>query len=198
MSKIIGVTVGTPMSLSRIKREIEPDIKNHEDNKENPHGVTKTQVGLGNVDNTSDMDKPVSTAQATAITEAKSEVMTAADNAQTTANSAQAAAVAAQTRAESAESNAKGYADSLHKIFTVSVPASGWSASAPYTQTIAVEGILATDTPHWGVVYSDAALAEKEAFSVVDELDTADGSVTFTCYEEKPGVDLTIQMEVNR
>lgn len=32
----------------------------------NPHGVTKAQVGLGNVDNTSDLDKPVSTAQATA------------------------------------------------------------------------------------------------------------------------------------
>lgn len=32
----------------------------------NPHGVTKSQVGLANVDNTSDVDKPVSTAQATA------------------------------------------------------------------------------------------------------------------------------------
>jgi len=32
----------------------------------NPHAVTKTQVGLGNADNTSDIDKPVSTAQATA------------------------------------------------------------------------------------------------------------------------------------
>lgn len=31
--------------------------------KSNPHGVTKDQVGLGSVDNTSDMDKPVSTAQ---------------------------------------------------------------------------------------------------------------------------------------
>lgn len=30
----------------------------------NPHSVTKTQVGLGNVDNTSDLDKIVSTAQA--------------------------------------------------------------------------------------------------------------------------------------
>jgi hypothetical protein len=28
----------------------------------NPHGVTKTQVGLGNVDNTSDINKPISTA----------------------------------------------------------------------------------------------------------------------------------------
>lgn len=33
----------------------------------NPHAVTKSQVGLGNVDNTADADKPVSTAQATAI-----------------------------------------------------------------------------------------------------------------------------------
>lgn len=33
----------------------------------NPHSVTKTQVGLGNVDNTSDVDKPVSTAQQTAL-----------------------------------------------------------------------------------------------------------------------------------
>lgn len=30
-------------------------------------GISKTMVGLGNVDNTSDADKPVSTAQATAI-----------------------------------------------------------------------------------------------------------------------------------
>jgi hypothetical protein len=39
---------------------------------DNPHNVTKAQVGLGNVDNTSDKDKPISTAQATAINEAKS------------------------------------------------------------------------------------------------------------------------------
>jgi len=33
----------------------------------NPHGTTKTDLSLGNVDNTSDANKPVSTAQATAI-----------------------------------------------------------------------------------------------------------------------------------
>lgn len=33
----------------------------------NPHGVTKTQVGLGSVDNTADTAKPVSTAQQTAL-----------------------------------------------------------------------------------------------------------------------------------
>lgn len=34
----------------------------HEANVDNPHGVTAEQVGLGNVDNTSDADKPVSAA----------------------------------------------------------------------------------------------------------------------------------------
>lgn len=36
----------------------------------NPHNVTKSEVGLGNVDNTSDVNKPVSTAQAAADTAA--------------------------------------------------------------------------------------------------------------------------------
>lgn len=38
----------------------------------NPHGVTKAQVGLGNVDNTSDASKPVSTAQSNADTAVQS------------------------------------------------------------------------------------------------------------------------------
>ena len=33
----------------------------------NPHAVTKTQIGLGNVDNTSDANKPISTATQTAL-----------------------------------------------------------------------------------------------------------------------------------
>ena len=39
----------------------------HTGNTSNPHNVTKTQVGLGNVDNTSDANKPVSTATQTAL-----------------------------------------------------------------------------------------------------------------------------------
>jgi hypothetical protein len=46
-------------------------VDSHIANKSNPHGVTKAQVGLGNVNNTSDADKPVSTAQASAIADAK-------------------------------------------------------------------------------------------------------------------------------
>lgn len=43
------------------------NILSHLSNTSNPHNVTKTQVGLGNVDNTSDLDKPVSTATQTEI-----------------------------------------------------------------------------------------------------------------------------------
>lgn len=43
------------------------NLTSHTENKYNPHGVTKSQVGLGNVDNTSDTNKPVSTAQQDAI-----------------------------------------------------------------------------------------------------------------------------------
>ena len=50
---------------------LETKVNNHIANKSNPHEVTKTQVGLGNVNNTSDANKPVSTAQATAIADAK-------------------------------------------------------------------------------------------------------------------------------
>lgn len=62
---------------------LETKVNNHIANKSNPHTVTKTQVGLGNVNNTSDADKPVSTAQATAIADAKA----AGTTAQTSINS---------------------------------------------------------------------------------------------------------------
>lgn len=51
--------------------DVNAKVDSHIANKSNPHGVTKAQVGLGNVNNTSDANKPVSTAQATAIADAK-------------------------------------------------------------------------------------------------------------------------------
>lgn len=62
---------------------LETKVNNHIANKSNPHTVTKAQVGLGNVNNTSDADKPVSTAQAAAIADAKA----AGTTAQTSINS---------------------------------------------------------------------------------------------------------------
>ena len=50
---------------------IKESLDAHIGNKSNPHKVTKAQVDLGNVQNLAPADMPVSTAQATAIAEAK-------------------------------------------------------------------------------------------------------------------------------
>lgn len=46
---------------------VQTNLETHINNKTNPHEVTKAQVGLGNVDNTADTDKPISTATQTAL-----------------------------------------------------------------------------------------------------------------------------------
>ncbi len=54
-----------PTLLSQFTDNI--GVATHIANKANPHSVTKAQVGLGNVDNTSDLNKPISTATQTAL-----------------------------------------------------------------------------------------------------------------------------------
>ena len=49
------------------EKAIATAIESHTDDTNNPHGVTKAQVGLGDANNTSDADKPVSDLTATAI-----------------------------------------------------------------------------------------------------------------------------------
>ncbi len=57
------------------------DLSVHTGNTSNPHSVTKAQLGLGNVDNTSDASKPVSTAQQNALN-GKEPTITAGTSAQ--------------------------------------------------------------------------------------------------------------------
>ena len=65
-------------------------------------------------------------------------------------------------------------------------------------QEISVSGITADDMPHWGIVYGTNKEAEKEAFALIDELETQDGKFIFRCFGDVPTVALTIQWEVNR
>lgn len=61
-------------TINEFQKDIEDTARSlnmHIINTLNPHDVTKSQIGLGNVDNTSDVNKPVSTAQANAIADAK-------------------------------------------------------------------------------------------------------------------------------
>lgn len=110
-------------------------------------------------------------------------------------------------QAPTADSHAapKGYVDTsvrgTYAAWTVSVPASGWTGDGPYTQTISVPGVLASDRPHICLVPADdvtIAETQEEAWGCVSRGVANDGTVVFTCYEEKPEVNITVQVEVNR
>ena len=57
---------------------VQDKLDTHVSAKDNPHNVTKAQVGLGNVDNTADIDKPVSDAVSSAIITATTDMATKA------------------------------------------------------------------------------------------------------------------------
>lgn len=79
VTRIEGLISDEAATRAQADTTVNAKVDSHIGNKSNPHAVTKAQVGLGNVNNTSDVDKPVSTAQATAIADAKA----AGTNAQT-------------------------------------------------------------------------------------------------------------------
>ena len=67
---VITATDTVLSAFGKLQKQISDNLTtltSHTSNTSNPHSVTKSQVGLGNVDNTSDANKPVSTAQQTAL-----------------------------------------------------------------------------------------------------------------------------------
>ncbi len=63
VNAIISATDSVLSALGKLQKQ----ITDHKNDTSNPHAVTKSQVELSNADNTSDANKPVSTAQQTAL-----------------------------------------------------------------------------------------------------------------------------------
>lgn len=102
--------------------------------------------------------------------------------------------------AADADAATKGYVDEKRKTFTATV-GTGWTGSRPYTQAVAVSGILASDMPHIMPVYSTdnaMAIAQKEAWNCVSKGEATANAVVFTCFEERPQAEIPIQIEVIR
>lgn len=86
------------------------------------------------------------------------------------------------------------------KYVLVSLPASGWSGSAPYTQTVSVPDMTADWVP--GIptavlgssVAVTALLAATEALGCIKMITSAAGTLTFTAPEDKPGESLTLRV----
>lgn len=95
----------------------------------------------------------------------------------------------------------KQKAERANHVTPVSLPASGWAGSAaPYTQTVAVEGLTAEDNPVMVKAIADGATPEQvkaynKAFGMIDDGDTADGQATFRCFNKKPAVDMTVGLK---
>ena len=97
--------------------------------------------------------------------------------------------------ADPGDAASKSYVDSKRITGTCTLTASGWTNG---TQTKTSSRVYGTDMPHWGIVYGENREAEKEAFALVDELESRDGAFVFRCFGEVPKVDLNIQWEVDR
>lgn len=86
------------------------------------------------------------------------------------------------------------------KPIPVTLPASGWSATTPYVQTVAVPGLTAADNPMLVRIIPEGATPEQvkaynKAFGMVDDGDTADGQATLKCYNKKPTIDMTVGLK---
>jgi hypothetical protein len=164
-------------------------------------------VGLGNVDNTADANKEVlsATKLKTARTiQGKSFDGTAditLDVATTEAAGLMSAADKTKLDAHLVEiANLSVLGHVNHAVLTVTLDTMWSGTSAPYTKTVTVSGILATDTPIIDIVMSGTYSTDEariEAWGYIYRAVTANGSITFYA-TEKPTVSLPIQIKVVR
>ena len=80
--------------------------------------------------------------------------------------------------------------------------ANGWmGASAPYTQTVNVASIQSTDHAYVDLAVSSTTatgIDEIENWAYISKVESGTGTLTFTCYEDKPEIDLTVNVQVVR
>ncbi|MFW9595980.1 MAG: hypothetical protein ACMV1D_10875 [Macromonas sp.] len=82
---VVSATDTVLGALGKLQKQVSDNLTtltSHTGNSSNPHSVTKAQVGLGNVDNTSDASKPISTAVQTALN-AKQDTLVSGTNIKT-------------------------------------------------------------------------------------------------------------------
>ncbi len=142
-------------------------------------GVTKSMVALGNVDNTSDTDKPVSTAQASAIATAKSEAIA---DATSQVNAVIASAPAALNTLDELAA-ALGDDANFATTVTNSLAAKAPLASPTFTGTVTL--------PAEGIVFSDGTQAKAGVPSITTFATAISSSATLAGGEQDKFVPLT-------
>ena len=87
----------------------------------------------------------------------------------------------------------------LNHSISVTFLSSGWSLSAPYTQTITAEGFVDTDKPI--PIFVDDGTSETDsknkskAYGCVTYFESGNGTVTATCKYKKPTSNFTVEFK---
>lgn len=93
----------------------------------------------------------------------------------------------------------KEYVDGKIQFVTANLAVAGWSAGAPYSQQVIVAGVMPEKPPHVSPVFNSGnAAALMEACACVTYATAGTDLITFVCLNDKPQVDIPIQVEVHR
>lgn len=206
--------------------KIDAALSSHELDINNPHDVTKTQIGLSNVDNTSDLDKPISTLAQTALN-LKADNLDLTTHTSNTNNPhnvnkddiglSNVVNIDTTTTANITDTTTKRFVSDAAKDkltattktiiaeITDTIETLNWSATAPFTQniTLSVAGHIITDADYDINIYrvSNVTVAtdklEIEAYSYIDKaVISANNTLILTAYDYKPLTDINVKIEV--
>lgn len=87
------------------------------------------------------------------------------------------------------------------RFYTTATMTTTWSGTGPYTQTIPVAGVLATDTPVFGPLWGndpETREAQSAAWRMISRIETANGSLIITCDKGAPTTAVPFQLTAVR
>lgn len=153
--------------------------------------LAKGDVGLSNVDNTSDANKPISTATQTAL-DAKQPTITASGVLK--GDGTGAITAAEETEVQLVSLTVDMVEGAKARILNITLPTASWTGSGPYTQTVTISG--GTANTKVDIMINDTVY-QQMVDDQVGYLAIANNSGTFTATASggKPSVDLGIQVE---
>ncbi len=166
--------------------------------------LAASDVGLENVDNTSDANKPISTATQTALDEKQPSItangVLKGDGEGNVTAAEEAEVELVDITPDSIGAASKEYVDSVATgtAFSATLASASWTGTAaPYTYTISNSAITATSTQELSPATDITAdqLSALQAANIIDGGQAA-GSMTLKAFGEKPSVDIPVRIIV--
>lgn len=91
--------------------------------------------------------------------------------------------------------------ENIRASYTATIGTTWVGVEAPYTQEVAITGILPTDYPMIFPIYStniETATDEQSSWNKISQGITDTNKITFYCFQEKTTVPINIQIQVVR